>query len=177
MIDYLKDLLGFNKEKERLVQLSELEKEFERRSFRIKTVFGNSEDRNLLPVYFKFPHKFLRLSDDFGIGDIQWRDFYCNDGVLSCHNRWQKGAMMRSHAHPNADEYIYVINGELVRHLPDGEVDRVLPVEQVESSKFLMRDDSVNSWYKIPAGEPHILEATEPNTNFVAKYIQKVDNE
>lgn len=130
------------------------------------------EEEARVEIGINFPQHFTQQSSRIVDGIVEWRKFYCDEdkGIYSIHCRMNKGAAIREHCHPDAAEYIYVVNGGIVNWRADSfSGDLIGPPEKVSDVSEMT--NNVTGWYKIRPGKLHHLQATEDDTHFVSKFI------
>ena len=150
--------------------LNRRERELDEHIDRLKERVMKDGSGMLLEVDTDFPEQFTELSEKIASGNIEWRDFYCNEvlDIYSVHCRMNKGSMLKEHRHPKFDEYIYVISGSIINWMDsDSEGKVITPVEKAERKD----NDNVRGWYRIPSGANHRLQAMKDNTHFISKFI------
>jgi hypothetical protein len=131
------------------------------------------EQRATVKIGIDFPKHFTQQSQTIVDGVVQWRKFFCDDekGIYSIHCRMDKGAAIREHCHPDATEYIYVVNGGIINWRANAFTgDLISPPERV-SKCASETTNNVSGWYEIPPGQLHHLQATEDDTHFISKFI------
>lgn len=136
-----------------------------------------TEKKSKVPVGINFPKDFTQQSEKIAEGNVEWRKFFVDreEGIFSIHCRMDKSARIREHCHPNATEYIYVVNGGIINWRGDAfSGDVIAPMEEVKRlSDQVEINDNVKGWYEIPAGKLHHLQAMQDNTHFISKFIKK----
>lgn len=154
-------------------ELERSEEKLDKYIGRLREKVQNAGSTTLIEIGVDFPESFTKQSKEIVVGDVEWRDFYSNKSLdlFSLHCKMAMGSLLKEHRHPDFDEYIYVISGSIV-NLIDSSSDAfvVAPPEDAKDAKR-----NVEGWYKIPAGQSHIIRALEDHTHFVMKFL-KVDD-
>ena len=114
-------------------------------------------------VDFDFPENFKKIIGSFCEREIEWRKFWISEDrtILSAHNEWKKGAFLKAHYHTQAEELIYIIEGEL---------EVVLYNHRGEAYKTKVLTGNSNVML-IPAGIPHKTTALK-ESHFVIKFVK-----
>lgn len=135
-----------------------------------------SEKRASVNVGVDFPDEFRQQTEKIAVGNVSWRRFFVDKerGIYSIHCRMDKGDRIREHCHPNATEYIYVVNGGVINWRGESfSGDVIASPEEVEKlSERTETNANVRGWYEIPAGQLHHLQAMQDNTHFISKFIK-----
>jgi len=132
------------------------------------------EEDARIEIGIDFPAVFKQQSEEIAEGKVEWRNFFSDpeSGIYSIHCRMEKGAYIREHSHPGANEYIYVVTGGLVDWRGDSfSGDLIYPPEHVYEANLELESPTVRGWHRIPAGKIHRLQATQDDTHFVSKFI------
>lgn len=137
---------------------------------RLREKVRESGSSMLIEIDTDFPKEFNELSEKITRGCVEWRDFYSNKilDIYSVHCRMDRGGALKEHRHPEYDEYIYVISGKIITWTDsDAEGKIITPAEKVNDDI-----DNVKSWYKIPRGINHRIQAIKKYTHFISKFIK-----
>lgn len=156
-------------------EIERAEKELEHQLERIKEKVKTSKSSTLVEVQLDFPDKFSSFSEDISIGEVEWRDFYCNKilDIYSVHCRMSKGASIKEHRHPVFCEYIYMISGSAVIWTDgDAEGEILIPPEDVEDEGYT----NIDGWFEIENGMSHRIQCLKDNTHFISKFIRISDD-
>lgn len=150
-----------------------LETEWEKKYGQIMSKFDDSVQS--LEVNFKTSSDFKKMHNRISIGDVYYREFYTDPSknIVSTHCKMSDGALIKTHKHPESDEYIYVVQGSIINHLGGDNGHIIVPPEEHDDIKILMKGRDVRSWYKIPANTPHLIQALSPDTHIVVKFVIK----
>jgi len=95
-------------------------------------------------------------------------------GVLIRYNSWKKGTFSYTHYHPEADQYIYVVEGKLLLTHLSGKLDILVPMERLKIDDIISNPHALG-WIKIPKSVRHSVRAVE-DSQFVSKFILTVDD-
>jgi len=90
-------------------------------------------------------------------------------GILIRYNSWKKGAFSYTHYHPEADQYVYVVEGKLLLTHLSGKLDVLVPMEQLKIDDIISNPKAIG-WIKIPKLVRHSIRAVE-DSQFVSKFI------
>lgn len=130
-----------------------------------------------MPVSFNFPESFTQQSKQISRGTFEWRQFFSSDdmNIHSAHCRANRGSILKEHIHPDVDTYIYVVTGKLINwNGNDLKGKIIVPPENVRKplSQTVYKSADVKGWHKVPAGERHMIQVLQDNTNFILKFIK-----
>jgi uncharacterized protein YjlB len=95
-------------------------------------------------------------------------------GVLIRFNSWKKGTFSYTHYHPEADQYIYVVEGKLLLTHLSGKLDILVPMELLKIDDIISNPLALG-WIKIPKSIRHSVRAVE-DSQFVSKFILTQDD-
>jgi len=90
-------------------------------------------------------------------------------GIIITFNSWEKDTFNYTHYHPEADEYLYIMDGKLLLTHLSGKLDILIPSEKVPLEDIVNGAD-IKGWVKIGRSTRHSIRAIE-DTQFVTKYV------